>query len=56
MFFLLLEAMSHTEAAERLHLAQAVAHGAAMAMNGKDAKVKNHTRMLARAAYPEVSK
>jgi len=53
-FFLLLNALSHLVAADQLRDAFAVSHGVSLIWNGKDAKVKSHTRKLIRAANPEV--
>ncbi len=49
-----MDAIANTEAAEKLLIAQAVALGEGMAMNGKDSKVKSAVRHLARRAYPEI--
>jgi hypothetical protein len=53
LFFLLLGAWENVQAMEQLSEVQAVAHGAALAVNGKDFKLKAATRKLAALAFPE---
>jgi len=53
LFFGLLGAMGPAMLAEQLAEVQAVAHGIALALNGKDPKVRAQTRKLIREAYPE---
>lgn len=53
--FGLLDAVGeHVRAAEKLQLVEAVAHGTAVANNGKDSAVRSMTDRLTRFAYPEV--
>jgi hypothetical protein len=54
LFFLLCQAMEHSQSADQLSDAQSTALGAALAMNGKDSKVRSAVRRLSRAGYPEV--
>lgn len=45
--------MDNLQAAEKLEAAEAGAHAQALAMNGKDSKVKQITRRWSRLAYPQ---
>lgn len=54
MFFLMLRAGGHVEAATQLIQTLATAHGGAMLWSGKDSfKIKSQTRALIRNANPE---
>ena len=52
-FFLMLRALDHLNAAQQLQDGFATAHGVAMVWDGKDSKVRSHTRRLVSDANPE---
>lgn len=55
LFTLLLRAIDGIEAGEQLRMAQSIAVGIALAIDGKSSKTKNAVRKITRRAFPEVS-